>query len=97
MRLTVGPLPPAVYWRRRAVVLGALLLVVIVLFVSCCGDDDGNKRDPARVAGTDARVGRSTPRPSRPFSDAVPDAARRCPTRQTCESAGEPEAEPDPA
>ena len=25
MRLTVGPLPPAVYWRRRAVVLGVLL------------------------------------------------------------------------
>lgn len=31
MRLTVGPLPPAVYWRRRAVVLGALLIVVLAL------------------------------------------------------------------
>jgi hypothetical protein len=37
MRLTVGPLPPAVYWRRRAVVLGGLLLVVIVLTYSCGG------------------------------------------------------------
>jgi hypothetical protein len=26
MRLTVGPLPPAVYWRRRALVLGVLVL-----------------------------------------------------------------------
>jgi hypothetical protein len=27
MRLTVGPLPPTVYWRRRALVLGVLVLV----------------------------------------------------------------------
>ncbi|SCE73880.1 hypothetical protein GA0074695_0724 [Micromonospora viridifaciens] len=37
MRLTVGPLPPAVYWRRRAVVLGAGLLFLIVLLYSCTG------------------------------------------------------------
>jgi hypothetical protein len=41
MRSTVGPLPPAVYWRRRALVLGVLLLIVIALFVSCGGEDDG--------------------------------------------------------
>ncbi|MFF5174052.1 hypothetical protein ACFY3U_15600 [Micromonospora sp. NPDC000089] len=35
MRLTVGPLPSAVYWRRRAVVLGAGLLFLIVLLYSC--------------------------------------------------------------
>lgn len=35
MRLTVGPLPPAVYWRRRAVVLGAGLLFLIVVLWSC--------------------------------------------------------------
>ncbi|WP_025617448.1 hypothetical protein [Salinispora cortesiana] len=34
MRLTVGPLPPAVYWRRRAVVLGAVFLFLIVVFYS---------------------------------------------------------------
>ncbi|MCP3783787.1 hypothetical protein NLX85_10470 [Micromonospora sp. A3M-1-15] len=39
MRLTVGPLPPTVYWRRRAVVLGATLLFVIVLLYSCTGPD----------------------------------------------------------
>lgn len=37
MRLTVGPLPSAVYWRRRAVVLGALLLFLMVLIYSCSG------------------------------------------------------------
>jgi hypothetical protein len=37
MRLTVGPLPPAVYWRRRAVVLGALLIVVLALFYTFGG------------------------------------------------------------
>jgi hypothetical protein len=37
MRLTVGPLPPAVYWRRRAVVLGAALLFLIVVLYSCVG------------------------------------------------------------
>jgi hypothetical protein len=29
MRLTVGPLPPSVYWRRRALVLGVVGLIVL--------------------------------------------------------------------
>lgn len=37
MKLTVGPLPPAVYWRRRAVVLGGILLVVVLISYSCSG------------------------------------------------------------
>jgi hypothetical protein len=52
MRLTVGPLPPAVYWRRRAVVLGAALLFLIVLVYSCTGPggsgaDPGSSRSPS--------------------------------------------------
>lgn len=31
MKLTVGPLPPAVYWRRRAVVAGALVGAILLL------------------------------------------------------------------
>ncbi|MEU4478182.1 hypothetical protein AB0F68_09005 [Micromonospora sp. NPDC023966] len=42
MRLTVGPLPPNVYWRRRAVVLGAGLLFLIVLLYSCTGTERNN-------------------------------------------------------
>ncbi|MFJ8581920.1 hypothetical protein [Micromonospora sp. NPDC093277] len=47
MRLTVGPLPPAVYWRRRAVVLGAGLLFLIVLLYSCTN----TKRNNTGAAG----------------------------------------------
>jgi hypothetical protein len=37
MNLTVGPLPPAVYWRRRAVVAGVLLVLVLLVTYSCGG------------------------------------------------------------
>ncbi|WP_091611627.1 hypothetical protein [Micromonospora mirobrigensis] len=50
MRMTVGPLPPAVYWRRRAVVFGAGILFLIVLLNSCQGSDRGGTPE-----------GRSTP------------------------------------
>ncbi|MEV0721051.1 hypothetical protein [Asanoa sp. NPDC050611] len=39
MRLTVGPLPPAVYWRRRAIVLGAAVVVIFLVVQSCSGGD----------------------------------------------------------
>jgi hypothetical protein len=60
MRLTVGPLPPAVYWRRRAVVLGALSLVLFLLFYSCAGT---HRSDAAN--NTSGRAGASsTPTPT---------------------------------
>ena len=72
MRLTVGPLPPAVYWRRRAVVLGAGLLFLIVLLYSCTGSDRNAKK-----GGTGSHAGRDVaPAPSR-----SPPA--RCSTPQT--------------
>ncbi|WBB66069.1 hypothetical protein [Micromonospora sp. WMMD812] len=58
MRLTVGPLPPAVYWRRRAVVLGAGLLFLIVLLYSCTGS--GNGGDAPRAGSTSS----ATPGPT---------------------------------
>lgn len=48
MRLTVGPLPPAVYWRRRAMVLGVILLFVLVIVYSCAGSG----KSPASGSGT---------------------------------------------
>ncbi|MBM0275639.1 hypothetical protein [Micromonospora tarensis] len=51
MRLTVGPLPSAVYWRRRAVVLGAVFLFLIVLLYSCTGS--------GRSGGGDLKAGAS--------------------------------------
>ncbi|MEV4499868.1 hypothetical protein AB0J84_29740 [Micromonospora arborensis] len=54
MRLTVGPLPPAVYWRRRVVVLGAGLLFLIVLLYSCTGSgrSDGDPKAGATPTST---------------------------------------------
>jgi hypothetical protein len=37
MRLIVGPLPAAVYWRRRAVVLVGLAMVVLIVSYACGG------------------------------------------------------------
>lgn len=47
MRLTVGPLPPAVYWRRRAVVLGGLVLAIAVYLYSCGGTRSAGSGDTA--------------------------------------------------
>lgn len=47
MRLTVGPLPAAVYWRRRLLVLGALVLVILGIVYACTGGAGaGNQADP---------------------------------------------------
>ncbi|PZF98856.1 hypothetical protein [Micromonospora endophytica] len=62
MRLTVGPLPPAVYWRRRAVVLGAVLLFLIVLLYSCNGQRGGN--DAGREGQPEPGVSSGTPEPT---------------------------------
>ncbi|MET8279769.1 hypothetical protein [Micromonospora sp. NPDC005174] len=60
MRLTVGPLPPAVYWRRRAVVLGAGLLFLIVLLYSCTGSGRSGGHTGAGATSTPT----SSPGPS---------------------------------
>lgn len=54
MRLTVGPLPSAVYWRRRAIVLGALLMIVIALYASCSGSGSENGAEKDGGAGSTA-------------------------------------------
>ena len=95
MRATVGPLPPAVYWRRRAVVLGALLLVVIVSFVSCGGGDDdkrGGKGTGASQAPTPAPED-SEPEEEPSFSDAAPNGGPSLPAPEDLQS-GNPDANP---
>jgi hypothetical protein len=88
MRTTVGPLPPAVYWRRRALVLGALLLGVIVLFVSCSGGDDKNSK---RGQGTSSQAPLPAPASSAPddqpsFSDAKPGGGPSLPAPNDIDS-----------
>lgn len=53
MRLTVGPLPAAVYWRRRLVVLTAIVVVALVMFYSCSGSG-GAKGGTAGTSPTTA-------------------------------------------
>jgi hypothetical protein len=69
MRSTVGPLPPAVYWRRRAVVLGAVLLGIIVLFVSCSGNDKNDQRGKGAPTSTSL----PTPAPAKTSASASPE------------------------
>jgi hypothetical protein len=64
MRLTVGPLPPAVYWRRRAVVLGAGLLFLIVLLYSCTGSDPDTKATGDAQPSAGATSSAASPEPT---------------------------------
>jgi hypothetical protein len=72
MRLTVGPLPPAVYWRRRAAVATALALVIAPLVVMCRGRD----------------ASAPTARPSVTASPRVPDLSTSAPGSSTTAADG---------
>ncbi len=52
MNLTVGPLPPGVYWRRRAVVLGALAVVVALSVAMCGGSGEGKTKASSTASPT---------------------------------------------
>ncbi|MFC4019793.1 hypothetical protein ACFOW4_17875 [Micromonospora sp. GCM10011542] len=64
MRLTVGPLPPTVYWRRRAVVLGAGLLFLIVLLYSCTGSGRSGGRPQAGTTPSATPTSAAGPSPT---------------------------------
>ncbi|MGC4895036.1 hypothetical protein [Micromonospora sp. DT31] len=76
MRLTVGPLPPAVYWRRRAVVLGASLLFLIVLLYSCTGTE----RNAGGPGGDPSPSGSAGAVPGPSSSVLTPQSANPSPT-----------------
>ena len=68
MRLTVGPLPPAVYWRRRALVLGVALLVVFLIVQACMAatarsDKEDTATGPSPTAGETSAPPEGTPPP----------------------------------
>jgi hypothetical protein len=79
MRLTVGPLSPAVYWRRRAVVLGAGILFLVVVLYSCTASSDKTasperSSSPTASAGDPAPSGSVlTPQSGEPSASAGPD------------------------
>ncbi|MEV0805593.1 hypothetical protein [Micromonospora sp. NPDC050200] len=88
MRLTVGPLPSAVYWRRRAVVLGAGLLFLIVLLYSCNQSGDTATTPGANTTPTSPAVDPS-PTPAPASGSAAPPATPEAPS-----SGGGPAADP---
>lgn len=81
MRLTVGPLPPAVYWRRRATVFGLLLFIVFALLYSCADSGDAADRrgqggSPTPSASSDPVLPTGSPDVTAvsPSADTVPTA-----------------------
>ncbi|GII25306.1 hypothetical protein [Planosporangium mesophilum] len=64
MKLTVGPLPPAVYWRRRAAVAGALVVVVATLVYSCTGNANDSRTAGGKPAGKPSPGSSGSPSPS---------------------------------
>lgn len=75
MRMTVGPLPPAVYWRRRAIVLGGLVCSVALLFYGCAGARSAGSPELDAV-GTSAGP---TPTLQTPVTDEPPATASPSP------------------
>lgn len=74
MRLTVGPLPPAVYWRRRAIVLGAALLVLFLIAQACMASAPARDRTGPGPTPSGSPAGSPLP-PVPTTSAAVPPAA----------------------
>ncbi|WP_446211693.1 hypothetical protein [Micromonospora sp. IBSANI012] len=89
MRLTVGPLPSAVYWRRRAVVLGAGLLFLIVLLYSCNQSGDTATTPRARSTPTSQGVDPAPTGPAPASGSAAPTATSDAP-----DSGGGPAGDP---
>jgi hypothetical protein len=84
MRLTVGPLPPAVYWRRRVLVLGAALLALFLVAQACMAASASSERSgappttqppaPTTQPPTQAPTGQPTFAPTQPATQ-TPTAA----------------------
>jgi hypothetical protein len=64
MRLTVGPLDPAVYWRRRAVVLGGVLVAVLLLTYTCSGESGAKDSKNRATPNTRSSAQAASPSPS---------------------------------
>jgi len=79
MRLTVGPLPPAVYWRRRAIVLG-IAVIIIFLIVQSCSGGDANSVGNTATEKTTPPAAQSTGTVLRPEVEAPP--TKSTPTTQ---------------
>jgi len=75
MNLTVGPHPPAVYWRRRALVAGGLLLLILLVVYSCGGSSGSGATNRASGATSPSPTPTTTPSELHPVIGASPTAA----------------------
>lgn len=78
MRLTVGPLPAAVYWRRRAVVLAGVLLIGLIIFYACTGpsaEPGANPSSSSSPTPTSTRSPSPSATPSPAATSARPSAS----------------------
>jgi hypothetical protein len=73
MRLTVGPLPAAVYWRRRGVVLVGLAMVVLIISYAFSGPDGSANTNVAPTPSASATTTGEVP--STGTSTALPSSA----------------------
>lgn len=103
MRLIVGPLPAAVYWRRRAMVLGALLVAVLMVTLVVRGTGSGGAQNAAS-SSTSATPGGSAAPSVAPEASPTPDGVivpasevTASPTAEPGSGAGDGDGEVDPA
>ncbi|MBV1853466.1 hypothetical protein [Catellatospora tritici] len=83
MRLIVGPLPAAVYWRRRAIVLGAVLLAVLMISLVVRGTSSGGAQNnaAATVSPEPSLAQSPSPEPSpSPTDDTIVPASELSPS-----------------
>ncbi len=64
MRLTVGTLPAAVYWRRRAVVFIGLAMIVLVVSYACGGPNESIAGDTAADPTGSPSTSQAAPNPT---------------------------------
>jgi hypothetical protein len=100
MKLTVGPLPPAVYWRRRTIVLGGLLLIILLIVYSCGSNPSDAGGPHGAHASPDASSSAPlTPAPSTsslPSGPSVSASASATPTTKPTVTTTPPSAGPSP-
>lgn len=90
MKLTVGSLPSAVYWRRRLLVLGGALAVLLLAWASCSGGDDKARKTSADGSSTSRLAATATSPAASPTSPAASPAT-------SPPAATQPPADPGPS
>jgi hypothetical protein len=93
MRLTVGPLPSAVYWRRRAIVLGVAVVLVFLIVQSCSGGEGKSNGGGVPTSATQGPEPTPTVVIKRPQSGA-PTSAGPAPAPTSAPAATTPSARP---